>query len=173
MSDRSITIELPEKLLTQIDSQAQLMRTSRAETIVRILQRATDRSTANVEEIMARIEVLERQVWEWVACSDGKAIAKLQARVSALERKWAIDLSSNPIETEMEWMTVKEAFAWLGGDPNDPSSGVTSLDGRRSIGFHRFRVLKATDYRAFGLEFYSDRRCKQQPCLRPMLSSNK
>ncbi|RMG05879.1 MAG: hypothetical protein D6728_19795 [Cyanobacteria bacterium J055] len=97
--------------------------------------------------------------------------------MSALERKRAIDVKNtttpDPRGSEAEWMTVKEAFIWLGGDPHDPSSGVTSLDGRRSIGFHRFRVLKAADYRAFGLEFQSDRRRKQQPCLRPLLSSNK
>lgn len=67
----------------------------------------------------------------------------------------------------VDWLTVKEAYEWLGGDPDDPDSQVTSSDGTRSVKFNRFRVLSASDYQAFGLEFRPDRRRRRQPCLRP------
>ncbi len=65
-----------------------------------------------------------------------------------------------------EWLTAKEAFRRLGGDPDNPASVVTSLDGTRSIKFNRFKVLTTPDYKAFGLEFSPARRSKKQPCFR-------
>ncbi|MBK4732939.1 hypothetical protein JJD41_24150 [Oxynema sp. CENA135] len=65
-----------------------------------------------------------------------------------------------------EWLAVKEAFEQLGGDPSDVNAVVTSLDGSRSVKFNRFRVLSASDYQAFGLEFRPDRRRRRLPCLR-------
>lgn len=65
-----------------------------------------------------------------------------------------------------EWLTVKEAFEKLGGDPTDPESVVTSEDNSNSVKFNRFRVLSASDYQTFGLEFRPDRRRRRLPCLR-------
>jgi Ribbon-helix-helix protein, copG family len=189
MSDQSISIRLPEELLAEIDAQAQLTQTSRTETIVKMLQQALDRIPNDgnpVDRILFRVEALEQKVADLVDRWEGEVLEDLKSRLTALEREQeriVVTPIVNPAETDPgsqttsdseiensiaeEWMTVKEAFAWLGGDPQDPSSGVTSLDGRRSVSFNRFRVLKAPDYKAFGLEFQSDGRRRQMPCLRP------
>lgn len=65
-----------------------------------------------------------------------------------------------------EWLTVKEAFEQLGGNPADPESVVNSNDNSRSVKLNRFRVLSASDYESFGLEFRPDRRRRRLPCLR-------
>lgn len=67
-----------------------------------------------------------------------------------------------------EWLTVKEAFRRLGGDPDSAASVVTSLDGRRKIKFGTFRTLRAQDYKAFGLELSGSRRGAKKPYLRIM-----
>lgn len=69
-----------------------------------------------------------------------------------------------------DWMTVREAFIWLGGNPNESASLVTSQDGSRSISFNRFRVLSPSDYKVFGLEFRPDRRHRKLPPLKPLKS---
>lgn len=196
MSDRSIMIQLPEALLAEIDTQAELTASSRTKTIVKMLQQAVENQPIDLtplHTILSRVAALEQKLEEVVDRLDGKVLAELKFRVSTLERERVVPLEASTPQTiahapetrsqatagskiqnlpiknpsQGEWMTVKEAFAWLGGEPKDPSSGVTSLDGRRSVGFNRFRVLKAADYQAFGLEFQSDLRRKQQPCLRP------
>jgi hypothetical protein len=195
MSDKSIAIQLPEALLAAIDAQAQFTRTSRTETIVQMLQQGLECIPSDpLDRIAFRVEALEQKVADLVDRLEGRVLEDLKVRLSALERVAPLDRKTveaqqisetiaNSLQTQKvsqatsgsklensidtEWMTVKEAFAWLGGDPKDPSSGVTSLDGRRSVGFHRFRVLKAADYKAFGLKFQSDRRRQQMPCLKP------
>jgi hypothetical protein len=188
MSHRSITIQLPEALLAEIDTQAELTRSSRTETIVKILQQAVENrlgDRTSLHTILFRIEVLEQKLGDLVDRCDSQLLEQLEVRLSALEeermttptiahslethnRSQSTACSESQNSHKAEWMTIKEAFTWLGGDPQDPSSGVTSLDGRRSVGFNRFRVLKASDYQVFGLAFQSDRRRKQLPCLRPI-----
>ncbi len=68
----------------------------------------------------------------------------------------------------IEWLTVKEAFEKLGGDASDPESIISSIDGDRTVKLNRFRVLSASDYQAFGLEFRPDRRRRRLPCLRKL-----
>ena len=67
-----------------------------------------------------------------------------------------------------EWLTVKEAFRRLGGDPDNAASVVTSLDGRRKVKFGTFRTLTVQDYKAFGLELSGSRRGAKKPYLRIM-----
>lgn len=165
----------------EIDIQAELTRSSRTETIVKMLQQAVENSLGDrtsLNTILFRVEVLEQKLGDLVDRFDSQFLEQLEARLSALEQERMTAEIAYPLTThnrshresshKAEWMTLKEAFAWLGGDPQDPSSGVTSLDGRRSVGFNRFRVLKASDYQVFGLEFQSDSRRKQLPCLRPL-----
>ncbi len=68
----------------------------------------------------------------------------------------------------IEWLTVKEAFEKLGGDASDPESIISSIDGDRTVKLNRFRVLSASDYQTFGLEFRPDRRRRRLPCLRKL-----
>lgn len=68
----------------------------------------------------------------------------------------------------IEWLTVKDAFEKLGGDASDPESIISSIDGDRTVKLNRFRVLSASDYQAFGLEFRPDRRRRRLPCLRKL-----
>lgn len=65
-----------------------------------------------------------------------------------------------------EWLTVKEAFRRLGGDPDSAASVVSSLDGRRKVKFGTFRTLTVQDYKAFGLELSGSRRGAKKPYLR-------
>lgn len=65
-----------------------------------------------------------------------------------------------------EWLTVKEAFRRLGGDPDNAASVVTSLDGKRKVKFGTFRTLTVQDYKAFGLELSGSRRGAKKPYLR-------
>lgn len=96
------------------------------------------------------------------AAPTGKQIVTgLSDRLSALEQ--AIPKASN----EPRWLTVEEAFRYLGGDPTDSNSAVTAENGVTSIPFRRFRLLSnADDYRAFGLEASLERRDAQKPWLR-------
>lgn len=171
-------IQLPEELLTKLDTQAQLTGMSRTETLLKILERAVEPNSGdrpNVHQILSRIEALERNLRDLMARLDRQVLDDVAVRLSALEPiashsvepplQSAVEATENP---DGDWMTVKQAFTWLGGDPNDQASGVSSLDGRRSVGFNRFRVLKAADYKVFGLAFQSDRRRKHLPCLRPL-----
>jgi len=73
--------------------------------------------------------------------------------------------TQSPLQTD-EWLSVKEAFLLLGGNPNQSNSTVSSRDGSRAITFNRFRVLNASDYKLFGLEFRPERRHRKQPCLK-------
>lgn len=68
----------------------------------------------------------------------------------------------------IEWLTVKEAFEKLGGDASDPESIISSIDGDRTVKLNGFRVLSASDYQTFGLEFRPDRRLRRLPCLRKL-----
>ncbi len=92
---------------------------------------------------------------------------KPESKSSAKTAKTVSNSTPTPAKID-EWLSVKEAFTWLGGNPNQSNSTVSSRDGSRSITFNRFRVLNASDYKLFGLEFKQDRRQRKLPCLRPM-----
>jgi hypothetical protein len=88
-------------------------------------------------------------------------VASLSDRLSALEQ--AIPDGSE----EPRWLTVEEAFRYLGGDPSDSNSAVTTENGSTSIPFRRFRLLTSVaEYRNFGLEANLERRDAQKPWLR-------
>jgi hypothetical protein len=88
-------------------------------------------------------------------------VSGLSDRLSALEK--AIPTVSD----EPRWLTIEEAFRYLGGDPTDSNSFVSSDNGSISIPFRRFRTLtNAADFRAFGLEADPTRREAQRPWLR-------
>lgn len=175
-------IQLPEELLTKLNTQAQLTGISPTETILNLLEQAMEKipgDRTSVDRILSRIDALERNLGNLTDRLNLKVLDDLEVRLSALERlahpgvefakrSHQSDFAATEVGQDGEWMTVKQAFTWLGGDPKDPASGVSSLDGRRSVGFNRFRVLKAADYQAFGLAFQSDRRRQQLPCLRPL-----
>ncbi|URR35597.1 hypothetical protein NBE99_00175 [Thermosynechococcus sp. HN-54] len=66
-----------------------------------------------------------------------------------------------------EWLTPEEAFQLLGGDPANPRSKVSTLDGKRRIGLSAFRRLVNTaEYADFGFQYSSDRHLKNLPYLR-------
>ncbi|MBD2773337.1 hypothetical protein [Iningainema tapete] len=57
------------------------------------------------------------------------------------------------IVEQNEWLTPKQAYEILGGNPDDPLSKVKSVDGSRMIGFQSFRKLRTPmDFEAFGFE---------------------
>lgn len=63
------------------------------------------------------------------------------------------------------WLTRREAFEALGGNPDDEASTVASLDGKRAIGFRTFNLPK-TKHAAYGVEFSRERMDADQPCMR-------
>lgn len=66
-----------------------------------------------------------------------------------------------------EWLTPEEAFQLLGGNPDNPNSKVSTLDGKRRIGLSAFRRLVNTaEYADFGFQYSSDRHLKNLPYLR-------
>lgn len=59
-----------------------------------------------------------------------------------------------------EWMSSGEAFQYLGGDPNDLHTKVTSVSGRM-VGFQVFRKIQdPEEYKDFGLEYHCEQHGK-------------
>ena len=87
----------------------------------------------------------------------------LTDRLSALEE-------SIPTSAETRsWMTLEDAFKVLGGDPKNPKSVITTLNGQGSLSFSRFCMLRSEgEFRAFGLECNWGRRQAKQPWLRQL-----
>lgn len=55
----------------------------------------------------------------------------------------------------------------MGGNPDNPNSKVSTLDGKRRIGLSAFRRLVNTaEYADFGFQYSSDRHLKNLPYLR-------
>jgi hypothetical protein len=93
----------------------------------------------------------------------GQRIVKgLSERLSALEQAIP-DASGEGIR----WMSVEDAFRYLGGNPKDTDSTVNNVSGSLTISFRRFRLLRtAAEFRAFGLEMDPMRQAANKPWLR-------
>jgi hypothetical protein len=91
-----------------------------------------------------------------------RLVSGLSKRLSALEQ--AIPDASGE---QVRWMSIEEAFRYLGGNPKDTNSTVNNLNGSLSIPFRRFQLLKtAAEFRAFGLEIDPMRQAANKPWLR-------
>jgi hypothetical protein len=92
----------------------------------------------------------------------------LKKRLSALEE--AIPTSVEHVNEIQSWMTLEEAFKYLGGDISDPRSRVATLEGTANFSFQQFSRLKsAGDFKTFGLEADLMRRDEEKPWLRSLL----
>ncbi len=92
-----------------------------------------------------------------------KLVQGLTNRLSALEEAIPTSVDAK----KRSWMTTEDAFEALGGDPQNPNSLITSLNGRASVSFPRFCKLRSDEeFRAFGLESDWNRRSANQPWLR-------
>jgi hypothetical protein len=90
----------------------------------------------------------------------------LKKRLSALEE--AIPTSVEHVS--QSWMTLDDAFTYLGGDVSDPRSTVATLEGTDNFSFQRFSKLKSVnDFKAFGLEADLLRRQEEKPWLRSLV----
>ncbi len=65
-----------------------------------------------------------------------------------------------------EWMTARQAFQALGGDPGDRNSSVSSSDGLKQIKFSTFKSKTSSELKPFGLELSQERKRRRQPCYR-------
>jgi len=65
-----------------------------------------------------------------------------------------------------EWMTAKQAFEAIGGDPGDRNSSVSSADGGKEIKFSTFKSKTSSELKPFGLKLNQDRKRRRQPCYR-------
>ncbi|MGB6168123.1 MAG: hypothetical protein WBF52_11090, partial [Geitlerinemataceae cyanobacterium] len=102
MSDRSIMIQLPEALLAEIDTQAELTASSRTKTIVKMLQQAVENQPIDLtplHTILSRVAALEQKLEEVVDRLDGKVLAELKFRVSTLERERVVPLEASTPQT--------------------------------------------------------------------------
>ncbi len=91
-----------------------------------------------------------------------RIVTGLTERLSEIEQ--AIPTTAVPGKP---WLTPEAVFYQLGGDPDDPKSTITSLDGTRTLSFPRFRALRTPEeFRNFGLEIHSGRRQAAKPWLR-------
>jgi hypothetical protein len=90
----------------------------------------------------------------------------LKKRLSALEE--AIPTSVEHMS--QSWMTLEDAFTYLGGDISDPRSTVATLEGTDNFSFQRFSKLKSVnDFKVFGLEADLLRRQEEKPWLRSLV----
>lgn len=216
MSEKSISLQLPDALLTAIDAKVAATGSTRNTLLVETLEKffglttntapfsennnlsdrvtALEKQVANLEFFLGEnLQILSRKQTKSnpkFSLSDNSNITHNSQNNTLLEKNLS-NIKSSPrkspqsqakttktktpvinksTETSIidNWMTVREAFIWLGGNPSQNSSLVTSQDGSRSITFNRFRVLSPSDYKVFGLEFRPDRRHRKLPPLRPM-----
>ncbi|HEY9825905.1 MAG TPA: hypothetical protein V6D19_10685, partial [Stenomitos sp.] len=112
--------------------------------------------------------VSQRLTSQWYALRNsaprpqGKRLVEgLSDRLSALEKAIPSD------DDGPRWMTVEDAFRYLGGDPKDSDSVVTAVNGSFSLPLRRFKLLKTkSEFEAFGLEADFTRRDANKPWLR-------
>lgn len=79
------------------------------------------------------------------------------------------DAPTAPSHPNQGWMTPDMAFRYLGGNPSNPNSVITSQDGRRSMSLIHFQSLKTPEeFARFGLEFSQARYEANQPWLRKL-----
>jgi hypothetical protein len=113
-----------------------------------------------VQTIRAKIQDL-REAKSGAAPAGKRLVEGLSERLSALEKAIPTE-ASGP-----RWLTVEEAFRYLGGDPTNSDSTVTTENGVTTLPFRRFRLLtSAVDFKAFGLDADFTRRDTQKPWLR-------
>jgi uncharacterized Zn finger protein (UPF0148 family) len=108
------------------------------------------------------IQAVTERVQEFRQVESKQLVKGLSSRLNALEQSIPTGTADIP-----RWMTLEDAFRYLGGDPNDSNSAVSTVNGSASIPFRRFRALKNPDeFRSFGLEADGTRRDANKPWLR-------
>lgn len=110
-------------------------------------------------------ELIQQQFSQWRQTAKNRSSQPRQL-MSGLRQRLVTLEQSIPVGTT-EWLTPEAAFQRLGGNPQDPSSVVASLDGMRSLSLARFQALRtAAEFQDFGLEMHPGRRKSGQPWLR-------
>jgi hypothetical protein len=129
--------------------------------ILTICSRIIRRTFAYIMQIF-RIKMQDLNEVRSNAAPAGKRLVEgLSDRLSALERAIPTD-ADGP-----RWLTLEEAFRYLGGDPTDAESVVFTENETTSLPFRRFRSLTSiADFKAFGLEADLGRRDAKKPWLR-------
>jgi hypothetical protein len=108
------------------------------------------------------IQAVTERVQEFRQVESKQLVKGLSSRLSALEQAIPTGTADAP-----RWMTLEDAFRYLGGDPNDSNSAVSTVNGSSSMLFRRFRALKnPEEFRSFGLEADVTRRDANKPWLR-------
>lgn len=93
----------------------------------------------------------------------GNMVKGLADKLSNLEHAIPTDVS----DATRPWMSVEEAFVYLGGDVRHPTSVVHSLDGRSRVPLARFREFYSEkEFKAFGLEMSLERRRANKSWIR-------
>jgi len=96
---------------------------------------------------------------------NGNMVQGLAAKLSHLEQAIPTEVG----DARRPWMTVEEAFVYLGGDVRYPTSVVHSLDGRSRVPLARFReYYNEQEFRVYGLEMSLERRRANKPWLRTL-----
>ncbi|NJM74941.1 MAG: hypothetical protein HC852_03155 [Acaryochloridaceae cyanobacterium RU_4_10] len=107
-------------------------------------------------------QAVTQRVQEFRQVESKQLVKGLSSRLSALEQAIPTGSTDAP-----RWMTLEDAFRYLGGDPNDSHSAVSTVNGSSSLPFRRFRALKnPAEFRSFGLEADVTRRDANKPWLR-------
>lgn len=108
------------------------------------------------------LQVVTERVQEFRQVESKQLVKGLSSRLNALENAIPTGTTDTP-----RWMTLEDAFRYLGGDPNDSNSAVSTVSGSTSMPFRRFRVLKnPEEFQSFGLEADVTRRDANKPWLR-------
>jgi hypothetical protein len=108
------------------------------------------------------VQTIQDRIQSFRQVESKEIVQGLSARLSALEKSIPTAGAETP-----RWMSLEDAFRYLGGDPNDPNSVVKTLNGSASFPLRRFRTFKKpADFVAFGLEADLERRDHNKPWLR-------
>jgi hypothetical protein len=109
------------------------------------------------------IQAVTERVQEFRQVESKQLVKGLSSRLSALEQA----IPTGTAADAPRWLTLEDAFRYLGGDPNDSNSTVSTVNGSSSIPFRRFRALKnPEEFQLFGLEADVTRRDANKPWLR-------
>jgi hypothetical protein len=129
----------------------------------RIIRRSVVYVWQQIQLLLQRLRVSQNSVQPHQLASG------LKKRLSAIEE--AIPTSPTSAENLVQpWMTLEEAFQYLGGDFADPRSTVMTLDGSDNFNFQSFSRLKSVrDFKTFGLEADLLRRAEDKPWLRSLI----
>lgn len=127
--------------------------------LVRIIGRTIAYGLLTLKQLLAKL----LQSGQQRRSQSGQLWQSLNQKLSNLEE--AIPTASTLHSPR--WMTPEAAFKFLGGDPSNLRSEVSSRQGNRQIKFNNFMTLDSEDdFREFGLEYSRQRRDANQPCLR-------